>query len=67
MVQLVECLPLAQVRISESWDRAPSWAPCLVGSLILSLPPCVHAHTFFLLLSQINKILKKKEKWNYDD
>ena len=25
---VVECLPLAQGMILESWDRVPRWAPC---------------------------------------
>ena len=25
---VVECLPLAQVVIPESWDQVPHWAPC---------------------------------------
>ena len=36
----LEPLPLAQVMIPGSWDRAPHWALCLAGSLLppLSLP-----------------------------
>ena len=31
-------LPSAQVMISVSWDQAPSWALCSMGSLLLPLP-----------------------------
>ena len=45
VAQLVKHLPSAQVMISrESWDRAPCWALCSAGSLLLPLPlplPCL--------------------------
>ena len=59
MAQSVKHLPLVRVMISGSWDRAPCWAPCSAGSLLLPLPlllPPAHA------LSQINTILKKNPK-----
>ena len=37
-VLMVECLPLAQVMIPGSCDRAPPRAPWSVGSLLLPLP-----------------------------
>ena len=37
VAQLVKHLALAQVMIPGSWDGAPSWAPCSVGTLLL--PP----------------------------
>ena len=46
---VVECLPLAQVVISESWDPVPHLAP--VGSLLLPLPMSLLS----LYLSLINK------------
>ena len=56
MAQSVEYLPLAQVMIQGSWDRALSWAPCSVGSLLfpllLSLLP---AYECSLSLSLSNK------------
>ena len=35
---VVKCLPSAWVMISGSWDQAPRWAPCSVGSLLFPLP-----------------------------
>ena len=47
VAQPVKHLPSAQVMIPGSWDRAPHWAPCSAGSLLLSLPlpaaPPAHA------------------------
>ena len=37
VAQLIKHLPSAQVMISESWDRAPRWASCSGGSLLLPL------------------------------
>ena len=37
VTQSVKCLPVAQVMIPGSWDRALHWAPCSVGSLFLHL------------------------------
>ena len=56
--QFVKCLPLAQVMISASWDQAPCWALCPVGSLFLSIS--ITLLVLFLshllcLFSQINK------------
>ena len=55
MVQMVKHLPLAQVMIPRSWDRALHWAPCLVGE---SASPSVPAHVLSRThsVSQINKI-----------
>ena len=49
VAQSVGHLPSAQVMIPESQVGAPHWAPCLAGSLLLSL-----LHTP-LMLCQINK------------
>ena len=38
VAQSAERLPLAQVMIPGSWDRALCQAPCSVGSLLLLLP-----------------------------
>ena len=38
VTQWVKWLPSAQVMISGSWDRAPHWAPCSAGSLLLHFP-----------------------------
>ena len=38
VAQWVKCLPLAQIMISGSLDRAPRWTPCSAGNLLLSLP-----------------------------
>lgn len=54
-----KCLPSAQGILLGSWDRAPRWAPVPRGacfSLCMQLPMVLQ---FFL---QINKILKKKKK-----
>ena len=40
VTQSVKHLPLAQVMIPGSWDRALHGAPCLAGSLLLPLPAC---------------------------
>ena len=55
MAQLVKCLPLPQVMILRSWDRAPSWSPCLTGGLLLPLPLQVSLLVFILSLSLSNK------------
>ena len=51
--------------VLESQDRAPYWAPCSVGSLLLLLPLTLLMLSLTLALSLspsqiINKILKKK-------
>ena len=47
VAQLVKYLLLAWVMIPGSWDVAPSWASCLVWSLLLFLPlPSIHTHSF---------------------
>ena len=55
----VKLLPLVQVMIPRSWDRAPHRAPCLVGACFsLSSPLVLSAATFLSLplsVSQINK------------
>ena len=56
-------LPLAQVMIPESWNQAPRWAPCSVGSLPLPFPLLLPLLVLSHSLSQINKIfLKNKNK-----
>ena len=55
--QLVKHLPSAQVMIPGSWDQAPRWAPCSVGSLLV--PPL--SLCLSLSLKLINKILKKRQ------
>ena len=56
VAQVVEHLPLAQVVISQSWDRVPHRAPHSAGSLPLSLPlTLVHALSLSLSLSLSNK------------
>ena len=57
MAQLVKHLPLAQVMILGSWDRAPHRAPCSAGSLLLPLPLplLVFPLTLSLSLCQLNK------------
>ena len=62
---VVKWLPLAQVMISRSWDWAPHWAPCSVGSLLLPLP-LPFPELCSLSLFQINKIFKK-EKVTFPD
>ena len=52
-------LPSAQVMIPGSWDRAPT-SGSLLSSLLLPLHPVS-------MLSQINKILKKKKKANWKE
>ena len=47
VAQLVKHLPSVQVMIPGSWDQAPHWAPCSVGSLLLPLP-LPHAHALSL-------------------
>ena len=52
VAQPVKHLPSAQVMIPGSWDRAPHWAPCSVGSLLLPLPlPLSAASSLSLSLS----------------
>jgi len=55
MAQSVKCLPLAQVMILGSWDRAPYQAPCSVGNLLLPLPLLLPLLVLSLYLCQINK------------
>ena len=63
--QLVKHLPLAQVMIWRSWDRAPRWVPCSMRSLLLPLPLLVCS------LSNEWNLKKKKKKdtfmLNYND
>ena len=40
MAQSVKHLSSAGVMISRSWDQAPHWALCSVGSLLHLLPLC---------------------------
>ena len=55
VAQLVKCLPLGQVMISRSWDWAPWWAPCPVGTCF-SLSFCLPFPLLVLFfLCQINK------------
>ena len=65
MAQSVKHLPLARVMILGSWDRAPHWGPCSVGSLLLPLPLPLPTDCGLPPLSQVNKILKKKKKKEY--
>ena len=59
VAQWVKPLPLAQVMISGSWDRAPHRALCSTGSLLPSLSAYLSAY----LWSLSNKWnLKKKKK-----
>ena len=37
MAQMIKHLPLAQVMVLGSWNRALRWAPCLAGRLLLPL------------------------------
>ena len=53
VAQSVKYLPSAQVMISGSWDPAPHWAPCSVGSLLLPLSFLLLI--LFLFLSLSNK------------
>ena len=63
MAQLVKHLPLAQVMIPGSYNRALCWAPCSLESLLLPFPlpaaPLACALSLSLTLCQINKIFKK--------
>jgi len=65
---VIRCLPSAWVMISGFWDqtprRAPRWGP-YAGSLLLPLvlPLLVFPLSLSLSLCQVNKILKKKERW----
>ena len=60
VAQLVNHLPSAQVITTGSWDRVPDGASCLARVCFsLSLCPS-HLFVLSLTLSQINKILKKK-------
>ena len=61
---MVERLPLSQVMIPGSWDKAPPWVPCSSRSLLLPLSSAIAPFVFSgsLSLCQINKILKKKKK-----
>nr|XP_045726523.2 acyl-coenzyme A thioesterase 9, mitochondrial-like [Mirounga angustirostris] len=52
---VVKRLPLAQVVIPGSWDRAPHWAPCSMGSLLLPLPLPLLVFPLSLCLSLSNK------------
>ena len=53
VAQWVGPLPLAQVMVSGSWDQAPRWALCSVGSLLppLSLPASLPTCDLSLSLS----------------
>ena len=59
VAQSVKHLPLAQVMILGSWDRAPCWAPCSVWSVLVSLHLLMHVLAFSLK----NKIFFQKEKY----
>ena len=53
----------AQVMISGSWDRALRWAPCSVGSLLLTLPlplPTAGLEHIHYLSNKYIKIFKRK-------
>lgn len=56
----VKQLPLAQVIMPGSWDRAPRLAPCFAGNLLFLLPlPLPLPST--CALSLISSILKKEK------
>ena len=57
VTQLVKYLPLPQLMIPGSWDRALHRAPCLARSLLppLALPLLVFPLSLSLSLCQINK------------
>ena len=52
---VVKCLPSAQVMIPAFWDRAPLWAPCSAGSLLLPLSLPLLVFPLSLPLSLSNK------------
>lgn len=56
VAQSVKCLPLAQVMILGSWDRAPHCACTQLGSLVL--PPLTLVLSFVLCLFLSNKQIK---------
>ena len=59
VAQPIKHLPLAQVMILGSWDRAPCWAPCSTRNLLL---PLLSHCSCSRSLSQINKkVLKRKD------
>ena len=64
VAQSVGRLTSVWVIVLGSWDPAPSWAPCSVGSLLLPLPhPCLCS----LSLKYTNKkSLRKKINENMD-
>jgi len=65
VAQMVKHLPLARVMIPESWDRAPHWAPCSTGSLLLPLPlPAASPACTLSLCQKYIKSLKKNKNKN---
>ena len=63
MAPLVKQLPLAQVMIPESWERAmgemgAGGGPCSVGSLLFPLPLPLPLLMYVLFLSQIKSLQK---------